>query len=186
VSSRELDQAVADDVVVAFRDAMGQLAAGVVIVTTLVDSRPWGMTVSACCSISMSPPTLLVSLADSTTSVRAIEASGSFGVSVLGEDRIEAARFASARGGAKFIEDFCVPVAPEESASPAVAGAIAHVDCRVAQTLHVADHILFIGQVESVLLASHPSAPLVYHDRRWHRLGFDSDLGRAPAPDLWW
>ena len=49
MSSRELEDAVSDDVVAAFRDAMGRLAAGVVIVTTTIDSRPWGLTVSACC-----------------------------------------------------------------------------------------------------------------------------------------
>ena len=186
MSSRELERAVPDEVVGGFRDAMGQLATGVVIVTTLVESRPWGLTVSACCSVSMSPPTLLVSLGDQTASTHAIEAAGEFGVSILSEELIDAARFGAARGNAKFIEEFCTFEGREGSRTPAIAGAIAHVDCRVTQMLPVADHLVFFGKVERVLLGRKAAAPLIYHDRSWHRLGFHSDLGRAPAPDQWW
>ncbi len=46
----------------AFRHAMRLLAGGVVVVTTRVDGRPWGLTVSACCSLTAAPPRVLVSL----------------------------------------------------------------------------------------------------------------------------
>jgi len=177
---------VSEELVGAFRDAMGLLAAGVVMVTTRVDDRPWGLTVSACCSVSMSPPMLLVSLGSSTASVAAIEATSRFGVSILGERLIEAARFGSARGAPKFIDELHDEASDERSATPAVAGAISHVDCVVVQVLPVADHTIFLGRVENVLGARRSEDPLVYHDRRWHRLGFASDLGAAPAPDLWW
>ena len=50
------------DVAEGFRAAMSRLAAGVVMVTCHVDDKPWGLTVSACCSVSMDPPLLPVSL----------------------------------------------------------------------------------------------------------------------------
>jgi flavin reductase ActVB len=181
-----LADSVPEEVVNGFRDAMSLLAAGVVMVTTRIDDRPWGLTVSACCSVSMAPPMLLVSLGATTASARAIEASGSFGVSILGERLIETARFGSARGAPKFIEDFHDTAADERSVSPAVAGAISHVDCSVAHAHAVADHVIFLGRVENVIGAHRHDDPLVYHDRRWHRLGYASDLGAAPAPDLWW
>ena len=83
------------DVAAGFRDAMGQLATGVVMVTCYVDGRPWGLTVSACCSVSVSPPLLLVSLSKQTASAQAIADDGRFGVSILGEALIDVARFGS-------------------------------------------------------------------------------------------
>jgi len=167
-----------------FRDAMGRLAAGIVMVTTEVDGRPWGLTVSACCSISMSPPTIAVSLGDTTVSAKVIEDTGRFGVSILGESLIDAAHFGSTRGQPKFVEHYCA--SQGRSMTPAIESAIAHVDCRVEQTARVADHIVFFGEVECVLHRPESDNPLVYHDRRFHRLSFSSDIRAAPAPDVWW
>lgn len=175
---------VQEDLGLSFREAMGRLAAGIVMVTTEVDGRPWGLTVSACCSISMSPPTLAVSLGGNTVSAKVIDETGRFGVSILGETLIEAARFGSARGAPKFVEHLCVD--EDRSHSPAIESAIAHIDCRVAQSARVADHVVFFGEVECVVRRAREDNPLVYHDRRFHRLSFSSDLEAAPAPELWW
>lgn len=48
VETQEPDAVLGD-----FRTAMSQLAAGVVMVTCHVGDKPWGLTVSACCSISL-------------------------------------------------------------------------------------------------------------------------------------
>lgn len=143
--------------VAAFREAMSHLAAGVVMVTTQVDGKPWGMTVSACCSVSLDPPTLLVSLGRETASSRAIAATRRFGVSLLGSGSIDAARFGAARGVPKFLD------------SPVVEGALAHVDCALARSVPVADHELCIGEMRHVLL-SPGDEPLVYFDRAYRTL----------------
>jgi flavin reductase ActVB len=181
-----VDGAGQDDVSAAFRDAMGRLAAGIVMVTTYVDGRPWGLTVSACCSVTVSPPMLLVSLGTTTTSARTIDASGRFGVSILGDHLIDTARFGSARNQPKFVERFCD--GQRALASPVIAGAISHVDCRVEQAIVASDHTLFLGSVEHVVPGPGPSdaSPLVYHSRRYHSLSLASDLGAAPGPNIWW
>jgi flavin reductase (DIM6/NTAB) family NADH-FMN oxidoreductase RutF len=50
------------DVGSAFREAMSLLAAAVVMVTTRIDGRPWSLTISSCCSVSVAPPMILISL----------------------------------------------------------------------------------------------------------------------------
>jgi flavin reductase (DIM6/NTAB) family NADH-FMN oxidoreductase RutF len=176
-------QTRAEAVGLAFREAMADLAAGVVMVTTTLDGRPWGMTVSACCSVSVNPPMLLVSLSESTASARAIAESGRFGVSLLGSRALATAKFGAARGAPKFIEPFCREGC--ESGTPAVADATAHVDCRVARAVPAGDHIVFIGDVVCVIGNAGPDQPLVYHDRRYHRLSEESDVGAAPPSLLW-
>jgi flavin reductase (DIM6/NTAB) family NADH-FMN oxidoreductase RutF len=169
-----------DTVLDGFRSAMSRLAAGVVMVTCHVEGKPWGLTVSACCSVSMSPPLLLVSLGAGTTSARGIQADGEFGVSLLGQALIEVARFGSAPGQPKFVEGYCSSSA-EASRSPVVAGALAHVDCLLERHVPAGDHILLIGRVRSVVLGDDDAdGPLVYHSRGYHQLGAPTD--RQPGP----
>ena len=101
--------AVAPDVTApastAFREAMSRLASGVVLVTSSLDGRPWGMTVSAACPVCVEPPTMLVSLSAHTALAAAISGCGRFGVSVLGEEAVEVARFGSAPGAPKFLDE---------------------------------------------------------------------------------
>lgn len=172
------------DVAAGFRDAMGQLATGVVMVTCYVDGRPWGLTVSACCSVSVSPPLLLVSLSKQTASAQAIADDGRFGVSILGEALIDVARFGSAKGQPKWVAEFCRDDPGRSAAwtTPAVARAIAHIDCTVEQSMLAGDHVIFVGSVRDVI--AHPGdQPLVYHSRGYHRLGTSTDLHVGPIVD---
>src|SRR5437868_6187726 len=111
-----------------FADAMSALATGVVLVTSRLGARPWGTTVTAFASVSTDPPTVLVSLETEARSARAIAATGSFGVSVLAAEHRALARYGSAPGATKFLESFA-ETEDEAGASPAVAGALAHLDC---------------------------------------------------------
>jgi flavin reductase ActVB len=156
------------DVAEDFREAMRRLAASVVLVTTWLDGQPWGLTVSACCSVSMAPPTLLVSLGQHTASAAAIRENGRFGVGILGEDQHHVARFGSRPGAPKFVSEYCAP--PSGCNAPVVADAVAHIDCALAQAIEVADHLVFVGEVSRVVL--HPGAdrPLVFFARDFHRL----------------
>jgi flavin reductase (DIM6/NTAB) family NADH-FMN oxidoreductase RutF len=171
-----------DAVLNGFRTAMSRLAAGVVMVTCHVAGKPWGLTVSACCSVSMSPPLLLVSLGSATTSARAIQESGEFGVSLLGQSLIDVARFGSAPGQPKFVESYCDE--GEICGSPVVAGALAHVDCMLERHVPAGDHVLLIGEVRNVVVSDDENeGPLVYHRRSYHRLSASSDLHVGPEPE---
>jgi flavin reductase (DIM6/NTAB) family NADH-FMN oxidoreductase RutF len=177
----EIEMKPADSVVDGFRSAMSRLAAGVVMVTCHVDGKPWGLTVSACCSVSMEPQLLLVSLGRETASAYAIADTWRFGVSVLGERLTDVARFGASRGKPKFVDDFCHP-GDCASRTPVVAGALAHVDCSVARRVPAGDHIIYIGRVENVVL-SDGDRPLVYYSRSYHRLAPTDDLHVAPVAD---
>ncbi len=176
--------ALAAEVAAGFREAMGRLATGVVMVTCHVDGKPWGLTVSACCSVSVAPPLILVSLSEQTASAHAITVDGRFGVSILGEELIEVARFGSAKGQPKFVDDFVRGDGDGagDSATPAVARALAHIDCAVVQSVRAGDHVIFIGSVANVI-AHLGDRPLVYYDRAYHSLGASTALGVGPVPD---
>lgn len=156
----------------AFRAAMRVLAAGVVMVTTTQDGRPWGLTISACCSVTVKPPKILISLRSTTVSCRSIVASGGFGVSILSAKHKPLAEFGSAVGAAKFVDDYCQD--RDTAESPMIAGALYHLDCAVETLQDISDHTLIVGRVINVVYppeAAMDAAPLVYFKRAFWSLG---------------
>ena len=156
----------------AFRAAMRVLAAGVVMVTTWHDVRPWGLTISACCSVTVDPPEILISLRSTTVSCRAVLESGRFGVSILAARQKPLAELGSAVGAAKFVDDYCND--HEWIESPMIADALCHLDCSVALHQKVSDHSLIVGRVRHVVYPPGGEAaadPLLYFDRAFWGLG---------------
>ena len=54
--------------------------------------------------------------------------------------------------------------------SPAIAGALAHLDCDLAERVQVADHTIFIGRVREARTAAEGGEPLVYFRRAYRTL----------------
>jgi flavin reductase (DIM6/NTAB) family NADH-FMN oxidoreductase RutF len=161
------DLRLVTDPAAGFTDAMGALAAGVALVTSRVDGRPWGLTVTSFVSVSADPPTVLVSLGSETISTGAITATRRFGVSLLAEQQVGLARLCSAPGAPKFIEPY-VEADHGDAAAPVVADALAHLDCELSEAIRIADHTLLVGLVRAAR-SSRAGAPLLYHRRGYRR-----------------
>jgi flavin reductase ActVB len=158
----------------AFKAAMRVLPSGVVMVTTRVEGRPWGLTISACCSLTLEPPQILISLRSTTVSCNEILRRKQFGVSILGAEHKSLAERGAAVGVAKFVDEFCEKAGrPEILESPMIAGAVFHLDCTVAAHSAVGDHEVIIGLVESAVSRTDDGSPqpLLYFDRRFWSLG---------------
>jgi flavin reductase ActVB len=155
-----------------FRDAMRVLPSGVVMVTVAVDGRPWGLTISSCCSLSAEPPQILISLATRTVTCQQILKTGTFGISVLGAHHGEVADVGAASGAAKFVDGYC-DECEIEAGSPRVRDAVYHLDCRLEDVHEHADHTVIVGAVVNAepTPADRPIEPLIYFDRAYRRLG---------------
>ena len=152
----------------ALRQAMRRWASGVSIVSTLSQGQPYGMTVSAFTSISLDPPYILVSLAREAQTRQAVLKAGFFGVTILAEHQADLSdRFA---GQVEEPERFRgVDTLTLVTGAPLLAEGLAHIDCRVAQTLEVGTHTLVIGAVQAARQGQ-AAFPLVYFDRDYRRL----------------
>lgn len=150
-----------------FIDAMRRLASGVVLVTTRVDGRPWGLTISSFCSLTLEPPQVLVSLQAETVSCRQILHDQHFGVSVLGADQAGLARVGAASGVAKFVDDYCSD--SHTCHSPGAIDALCHLDCALTRAVGVGSHTILVGLVTGVAFGDPARArmPLVYVDRQF-------------------
>ena len=66
-----------------FRNVIGTITSGVIVLTARDDGGDHGMTISAICSLSMEPPMLLVCLNMNSRTQQAVMSAGQFAVHVL-------------------------------------------------------------------------------------------------------
>ena len=147
-----------------FRDVIGRFASGVTIITTTVDGSPFGTTASAVSSLSMEPPMVLVCLNKTSDTQAAILKAGSFCVNILAEGQQDLA-YQFARKGDKFAD---TSYAEGINGIPVLGGTLAHLECRVAETVTGGTHTVFLAHV--AVAAGHERAPLTYFRGRFGRL----------------
>ncbi len=120
-----------------FRDALGQFATGVCVISAEVDGILLGSTVSSFNSVSLAPPLILFSLARSAQTLPLWLKTTHFGVTVLAESQTDLSnRFA--RGGA----DKWTGLAPlrGKSGVPLLRGGLVTLECQTYATYEGGDH----------------------------------------------
>ncbi|HEV2146262.1 MAG TPA: flavin reductase family protein [Longimicrobiaceae bacterium] len=144
-----------------FRRVMGHFASGVTVVTTVQpNGEPCGLTANAVCSVSVDPVLVLVCVEHGADTHDCIRAAGRFAINVLEEEGGESLSRRFATWG---VEDKFRGVAwrEERTGAPVLEGALAWLDCRVAQELQGGDHTIFLGEV--VAADAREGTPLVYY-----------------------
>ncbi|MCL8207291.1 MAG: flavin reductase family protein [Actinomycetia bacterium] len=150
----------------AFRAVMSRFVTGVCVVTVCdEDGRPRGLTVNAFTSVSLQPPTVLVSLAHASETHPVVVRRGMFAVNILAADQHDHARKLATKDPDKFHH---VGWSQGPHGVPLLHDALAHLVCRTQQRVTVADHDLLIATV--VDASVNPGSPLIFYDRRFWAL----------------
>lgn len=153
------------------RNAMRQWATGVAIVTATHNGISHGMTVSSFTSVSLTPPQVLISLAQNTRTHALVRESKFFGVSLLAQGQQDisdrfAGRMTDDQDRLAGLETFTL-----ETGVPLLQGGLAHFDCRVIATFTSGTHTIFIGAV--LAAQGQPDAdPLLYYNRDYRRIAW--------------
>lgn len=142
-----------------FRSIMSGVAAPVTVVTTLLEGKPHGTTVSAFSSLSMEPPLILVSLDNSSDLLAAVRQTGRFGVNVLGGKQSALALNFAKKGAEKFDGVDWIGERP----SPRLIDVKAFMCCAVVDIVPGGDHSILLGAVEAGEVL--PGPPLTYCER---------------------
>ncbi len=152
------------------RSAMRAWTSGVTIVTAVHEGEQHGMTVSSFTSISLDPPLIVISLQTASRTHDVVAKAGAFGVTILAANQQQLSeRFADRQSSMSERLDG-VETETLVTGAPLIKGGLAFLDCRVIQSIPCGMNTLFIAQVVAVRGDDH-DAPLVYHDRTYHRLG---------------
>jgi 3-hydroxy-9,10-secoandrosta-1,3,5(10)-triene-9,17-dione monooxygenase reductase component len=142
------------------RDAMRRHAAGVCVVTAVVDGERYGATVGSLVSLSLDPALVGISIGLQSSFHAPLREAGRFGVSLLAGDQ--------ARLGQHFGRSGVPPVAlwvgielHTEEPEPLLAGALAWLTCTIRGEHGAGDHTVFVAEVLSLELGREDQS-LVY------------------------
>lgn len=152
-----------------FREGMSRLGAAVSLITTDGPAGRYGMTASSVCSVTDSPPTLLVCINKNASIHDLLVENGVLGVNVLAADH-QALSDQFARS-AKGVDRFALGEWVEgETGVPLLADANVAFDCRVSGRQEEGTHSVFFCKVEAVRLSEKARHGLVYFSRDYHHL----------------
>lgn len=142
------------------RQAAGQFATGITVVSTHDNGIVRGMTANSFTSVSLDPPLVLVSVDTQRSIHGALVVAERFVISVLASHQQHvSARFASSKTDMRSAYADIDHTLTSDGL-PLISGALAHFVCRRYAVYPGGDHALFVGLVEEVTVAS--GAPLLY------------------------
>ncbi|MET8769578.1 flavin reductase family protein [Streptomyces sp. NPDC004658] len=169
-----------------FRALMSLFPTGVAVIGAVDGAgRPWGMTCSSLCSVSLNPPLLLVCVRTGSPTLAALERTGAFSVNLLHDSARDVAELFASGDPDRFRRTAWH--LPDAAAGPHLLDAAHAVgDCRVDGVRQVGDHAIVFGRVFRVSVRTeHGRSPLLYGLRRyaaWPTGGSVVEPGRS-RPD---
>jgi flavin reductase (DIM6/NTAB) family NADH-FMN oxidoreductase RutF len=161
-----------------FRGAMRHLTGGVSVITAGWGREVTGMTVTSVTSLSVDPPTLLVSINRDASSFPLIKRHGAFGVNILNADQIDIAERFAGKAGLKGAERFAgAQWVTTISGVPLLVDALSALDCDVEEIIERHSHGIVIGRVRDVR-NSNRSAALAYWHGQYVAVDQDEDAAK--------
>lgn len=145
------------------RNAFGQFATGVTVVTSCDGERTHGMTANSFSSVSLDPPMLLVCIANTAQMMSLIERSGVFALSVLGSDQQAVSEHFARPGNDRQIRF------AEFGGLPVIEGALALFSCSVQASYPAGDHSILVGEIMACEYRT--GSPLLFHSGTYANLG---------------
>ncbi|MCX7864805.1 MAG: flavin reductase family protein [Novosphingobium sp.] len=147
-----------------FRQVLGNYPTGVCAITALdEEGNPAAMVVGTFTSVSLDPPLVGFLPDKNSSSWPKIEKAGRFCVNVLASDQQAICRQMASKGPDKFAGiDYTIT----PNRLPAIANAIATIECRIHSVTEAGDHWFVLGEVLS-MEARHEKDPMLFHRGRY-------------------
>lgn len=154
-----------------FRDAMRRLGGTVALITTGKDDEWVGMAATAVISVSMDPPSLLVSVNKSASAHPVICKYKRFCVNILSQNHGELVGvFGGKKKGLERFESG--NWAAGEHGEPVLQDALSSLSCQLDEQFDYGSHSLFVGKVDAVI--NHADIdPLLWVDGKTASASFD-------------
>ena len=152
-----------------FRNAMSLLTSAISVVTTAGLSGRYGFTASAVCSVTDTPPTLLVCMNQASSSHVHFVENKILTVNVLGAHHEHVSKVFSSKLSPE--ERFKHGIWTElETGAPVLNDALVSFDCEIEQIQQVGTHTIFICPIVAIQQSQHDQS-LVYFNRAYHQVG---------------
>ena len=151
----------------AYKHAMRHVVSPVAVITYATEAGRGGMTSTAICSATTTPPALVVCLNRNAETRDAVAAAGAFAVNFLTDEQSEIARQFSTSAARQ--DQFSVGYWSAGALGvPVLEGTNASFECRVESIMEQGAHTIFIGAVERVETSD--GSGLLYRDGFFRRV----------------
>ena len=150
----------------AYRRALGAYPTGVVVITADLAVGAAAITVNSFVSISLEPPIILWSLADSSDRYARFAGAERWGASILAPEQQALATTFAEKDGRRADEN---EIERWGDGAPLITGALARFDCRTIERRHIGDHLVIFGEVLG--FESRDGDALTYHRGQFGRAG---------------
>lgn len=145
-----------------FRRCLREVPGAVAVITTGAAGARTGLTATAVCSLSDSPPMLLACVNGSASAHPVIRDTGRFTINILADRHLDVAGHFAGRHGtegeARFVDADWTVLAEGGSV---LASAVASFDCVLEAEHHYGSHSIFIGRVQAAQARSGLD-PMIY------------------------
>ena len=150
-----------------FLEGMSKAACTVNIVTTDGNAGRAGLTVSAMCSVSADPASLLVCVHEQSRSCDAISENKVFCVNVLNENQ---SHISNSFAGKLSTDDkfACAEWERKLTGAPVLKDSLTNFDCHLKKSFKWGSHFIFIGEVAQIGVQGNGN-PLIYANRAYGR-----------------
>lgn len=141
-----------------FRNALGNFATGITIVTTQHEDVRLGVTINSFASVSLDPPLVLFSLNEDSALNEIFVKSGKFNIGMLSADQEQVSNQFAGSAEDKFNG---VVWTAGENGIPRIDNTLADLECDLETTYQGGDHTIYIGRVTHIH-NNEPTKPLLY------------------------
>ena len=148
------------------REAFGVFPSGVVAVAAEVDGAPVGLAASSFTSVSLEPPLVSFSVANSSKTWPALRTAEHLGVTVLADHQARSVASWPARSATA---STACRSAPPRTGAVTLDDGLARFDCSIHQEVEAGDHTLVLLRLHAVEHAD-TSLPLVFHRSAFGRM----------------
>jgi flavin reductase (DIM6/NTAB) family NADH-FMN oxidoreductase RutF len=167
-----------------FRRAMRHLVGGVSVITVGRAKDITGMTVTSVSSLSVDPPTLIVSVNRESSSWPMLKRYGVFGVNILTADQIDIAERFTSKSGLHGADRFAgAEWITRASGVLLLVGALAAVDCEVEDIVEHHSHAIVIGRVLDAQVSARTAA-LAYWQGQYVAIDQNEDAAKLAEVSL--
>ena len=142
-----------------FRQVLGHFATGVTVVTGMAGDEPVGLAVNSFTSVSLEPALVAFCVAKRSQTWPRLRVAGAFCVNILSQGQEALSRAFAGHPPDRFLG---VGWRPSRSGAPILAGALAWIECTVADEHDAGDHVIIVGRVQD-LDVGEEGGPLVFY-----------------------
>ena len=159
-----------------FRDAMASLSAAVNVITTEGEAGRCGITATAVCSVTDTPPSLMVCINGNSAMNPVFQGNGKLCINVLNHEQELMARHFAGMTGMAMEDRFNLSCWQKGTlGQPVLKGSLASLEGEISQVQTIGSHLVYLVEIRNITLGQQGHG-LIYFKRRFHPVKMEMEM----------